>query len=89
MLVHGPVFPGEDFDFGKAGEADVADRGKDAGDGIDAFAGEAAVEERVVVARFELADVEGEKMAVLEAGLDFRFKVRFPPNVECIDGDAY
>ena len=43
MLIHGPVFAGEDFDFGVAGEVGGADHFEDARGGVDAFAGEAAV----------------------------------------------
>ena len=43
VLVHGPVFAGEDFDFCEAGEVGGADHFEDTRGGVYAFAGEASI----------------------------------------------
>ena len=88
MLVHCPVFAGEYFDFSEAGESAATDHFEDAWGGVDAFAGQATVEEGVVEVRFELADVDGEKVAVLRAGSNFSLQVGFPLDMEGVDGDT-
>lgn len=88
MLVFGPPFAGEDFDFAVAGEAGGGDPLIDLRQRDAALAHETAVEEEVVLVGLEVADVVGIEPAALGAALDLSFEVEFVPDVIDIKGDT-